>query len=156
MYFTVYSRHTSDSRSGHWSWTESTFFFHFFFFGRVVPDMFLFSNELKCLSNQLLYKCKIIIIEITAMAGNSPELKWQKKKKEEKIMLLSVTRLKVLLRNTWKRRSLRGAVSTLQKCKFATSKRIFFLIFYYSLNECDINRLLPAHLNTENTFYLAI
>lgn len=88
------------------------------------------------------------------MAGNSPELKWQKK--EEKNNVIVCYKVKVLLRNTWKRRSLRGAVSTLQKCKFATSKRIFFLMFYYSLNECDINRLLPAHLNTENTFYLAI
>lgn len=38
---------------------------------------------------------KQTIMEITTMAGNSPELKKQKKKKKK---FLSVTRLKVLLR----------------------------------------------------------
>lgn len=54
-----------------------------------------------------------------------------------------------------KEKPTRCSERSFQKFKLATSKRIF-LMFYYLLNECDINRLLPAHLSTENTFYLAI
>lgn len=39
----------------------------------IAPDTIFYCNVLKCLSNQL-YNCKIIM-DITMMAGNSPELK---------------------------------------------------------------------------------
>lgn len=74
------------------------------------------------------------------MAGNSPELKWQKK--------LSVTSLKVLLRKK-KNKAERKEAARCTRFKDV-------LVFYYVLNECDVNRLLPALLSTENTFYLAI
>ena len=59
--------------------------------------------------------------------------------------LSSVTRLKVLLRKkVEKEKPTRCSERSFPKLKFATSKRIF-LVFYFLLNECDINRLLPAH-----------
>lgn len=84
------------------------------------------------------------------MAGNSPELKLQKKVVIVCYKVESITQEKVE-----KEKPMRCSEHSFQKFNFATLKRIF-LVFYYLLNECDIHRLLPAHLSTENTFYLAI
>lgn len=78
------------------------------------------------------------------MAGNSPELKQQKKIKNRKKVIVCYKIESITQEKVENEKPTRCSERSFPKLKFATSKRIF-LVFYFLLNECDINRLLPAH-----------